>query len=165
MPQKLDPKIQAAAKIAYTQSKLSSTAAVNAIAAEFKISSRKIWQWIKDEGWEHDRSIERLNNPPPPPVPVPEKVKRYLPPRGEGGPIDQIKIVEDAIRDLTAEMSGMEFARDKAAIANALKAMLQYHAVLKPKTAKELALQVVELGISPGEFVAELKAAGWGRNA
>jgi hypothetical protein len=164
MPQKIDPKIQAAVKIAYTQSKLSSTAAVKAIGKEFKISDRKIWQWIKDEGWENDRSIERLNNPPEP-VPVPEKVKPYLRPRGEGGPVNQLEIVEDAIRDLAAEMAGQEFARDKAQIANALKGMLQYHAVLKPKTAKELALQVVELGISPAEFVAELKAAGWGRSA
>jgi hypothetical protein len=163
MPQKIDPKIKQAVKTAYIQSKLSSTAAVKAIGAEFKISDRKIWQWIKDDGWETDRSIERLNNPPEP-VPVPEKVRPYLRPRGEGGPVNQLEIVEDAIRDLTAEMAGQEFARDKAQIANALKGMLQYHAVLKPKTAKELALQVVELGISPAEFVAELKAAGWGRN-
>jgi hypothetical protein len=164
MPQKIDPKIQAAVKIAYTQSKLSSTAAVKAIGKEFKISDRKIWQWIKDEGWENDRSIERLNNPPEPPPKVEKVIAAYRPAPREAGPINQLEIVERAIGDLTAEMAGQEFARDKAQIANALKGMLQYHAVLKPKTAKELALQVVELGIPPAEFVAELKAAGWGRN-
>jgi hypothetical protein len=47
--------------------------------------------------------------------------------------------------------------RDRAALANCLKAWVEYRDKLQPKTAADLAEMAIGLGIKPAEFMNALK--------
>lgn len=155
MPKPIDPKIKNAVKIAYLGSNLSATAAVEKISTEFRISTRKIWAWIKEEHWDLEKKSQNVITFDP------QKPRPERRPDRDGAPIEVLTIVEDTIRDLQADLDNV-MGREKAQTANALKGLLEMYRKLKPETPQELAQRVIELGITPAEFVAELKAAGWG---
>lgn len=154
MAQATPPEIKAAIKAAYLGSKITPTAAVRQIAAEFNLNARTIWGWISKESWDLEKQTQKIIN-------FDANKTREPRQRRSDAPIDQLEIIENAIRDLRDDLSVAE-GREKAQIANALKGLLEYHGKLKPMSARELATRVVDLGISPAEFVAELKTAGWG---
>lgn len=85
-----------------------------------------------------------------------------------GGTVDELGLVDNALGLLTEVMGqcarGEVEAKAIASIATALVKVLQYRRILQPPTAAELADQLIQMNISPEQFVEELKK-GWVQRA
>lgn len=146
------------------------------VAGRFGIGERTIEMWSKDGGWE---ALKRANNV----VPIGEaKSKQAKPINSQPAPvrvrtrraeIDELDIVEGAIESLSGLLTGMTLGgedrpidtRGVGGVAGALVKLLEYRrARLKPATAAEVAEMAIGLGISPQEFIAELKVK-WAQRA
>jgi hypothetical protein len=139
-----------------------------AIALHFNMSTRTIERWAAQDGWGARKQAQKVvaigssrkqTSPTPGDEPVSPK------PRRQRGAIDEMEIIESAIVSLDALLSSMGGlsgddridTRGIGGTASALVKLLEYRRKIQPPTAAELADLVIELGISPTEFVAELK--------
>lgn len=151
-----------------------------AIAQHFNVSVRTIERWASQDGWGARKKAQKVvsigeakskTQPLPPnpvnttlPTPTREPVRVRRRDRGE---IDELEIVEGAIVNLDLLLSSMSSAsgddrpidtRGIGTTAGALVKLLEYRRKIQPPTAADLAEQILALGITPNELVAELKA-------
>ncbi len=162
MSGRVDPQI---VKQAY----LESGESIAAIAAQFGISERTIYRWMEadPEGdWVALRKARGIVKPklqvisnatPHTLLPPPARPRR-------SGDINELEIVDLAISDLSTKIAGDIDARSLGGCAGALCRLIELRRKLVPPTAAALAEQVIALGISPSEFVAELKKR-WAQGA
>jgi hypothetical protein len=148
MPAPIDPNLKAQIRRAYVNSRLSP----QELADKFGVSDRSVQNWAKAENWDAERTAEKV-------IEFARQPRSERPSiRGVIDPSNAIAIADLAIKDLQvllidSDMSG----KDKAAISNSLRQWLEYREKLQPKTAADLADQVIALGIPISEFVRELK--------
>ncbi|MBD3882159.1 LysM peptidoglycan-binding domain-containing protein [Phormidium tenue FACHB-886] len=140
---------------------LKSNDSMEAIAKRFGISERTLIRWSKadPEGeWTVLRKAKTIVSAPKLQVIDGELPARENRVRRSRGTIDELEIIELAISDLSATLaSGETDSRSLGSIAGALVRLLEYRRKIQPATAAELAELVLSLGISPTEFVSELK--------
>ena len=153
MPKPIDPKVRSAAEKAY----VSGSATLAEIAKQFGVSDRTVEKWSADDHWETKRANVRKVVEFARPEHVNPRPVRGV---SSDGDINPLTLVDEAIYELSGSLAGA-IGKDKASISNALRSMLEYREKLRPKTAGEIADQIIALGIAPAEFVAELKAR-WG---
>jgi transposase-like protein len=130
---------------------------IQAIADRFDISRRTVERWADAGNWREEK--EQQSNVVPLAKPKQPKLATHPPVRvplrrSEG--LDDLEVIEGAIAELAAALPDAD-DKSKGGIANALRGLVEYKRKLRPPTATELAQQVIELGISPTEFVRELK--------
>lgn len=124
---------------------------LEAIAAEFGVSTRAINGKSTEDGWA--KSKEQAQ---PKPKPQPKAAKT----RGE---LDEIATIEAAIADLSTGIADTDTPiKSKEAAATALVRLLEYRQKLAPTSAAELAERAIELGISPDDFLEQLRSQ-WGQ--
>lgn len=136
------------------------------IAKRFGITDRTVERWASEEGWAAERKGRSLPNEPVavaaevlPPEPKPKPIARR-----RTGEIDELTIIDTAITDISAAMGGGGGDEDGVDLrslssgASGLCRLIELRRKLQPKTAADFAEQLLALGISPSEFVAELKA-------
>lgn len=159
MPKPIDPKIRSAAERAY----LSGDETLAEIARQFSVGDRTVEKWSVEDNWElkrqriRDKVVEFAR---PEPRPAPVRV-----PTSRSSDIDELAVVEMAIADLSAAMTSEQTsAQSLGGIAGGIARLIELRRKLRPATAAELAAQVIELGIEPKEFVAELKRL-WAQSA
>lgn len=153
MPAPTDPKLKDAIKTAYVNSNLST----DQLAEQFNVSDRTIERWIASEKWHLDRKANNV-------IELASRPKTEHPPIRARAVVDAdspIEIANLTISDLQGMMvSGMP-GKDKAAIANSLKAWVEYREKLKPRTIEQLADQVIaqleQWQLSPRDLAIALK--------
>ena len=131
---------------------------IQAIADRFNISRRTVERWADAGNWREEK--EQQSNVVPLAKPKQPKLVTHPPiraplRRSDSG-IDDLEVIEGAIAELSASLPVAE-DKSKGGIATALGRLVELRQKMQPKTAAELAQQVIDLGISPAEFVAELK--------
>ncbi len=121
-----------------------------AIATRFDVSERAVEKRASEEGWARSRTeIHAEVRPAPKPRPIPAR-----------GTVDEISVLENAIADLSAGIADGETPiKSKEAAATALVRLLEYREKLMPPTAADLAERAIALGISPEQFIEELRQA------
>lgn len=162
------------------QEYLSTAKSLAALAGQFGVGKRTIEGWCSEGHWADKRKAQKVisideakskTQPPKPkpvntatPTPNREPIRaRSLRRRGE---IDEFQIVEDAIDCLSGLLIGMSAGpednrqidtRGIGGTAGALVKLLEYRRKIAPPTAREMAEQVLMLGIDPKEFARELR--------
>lgn len=134
-----------------------------AIAQKLGVSTRTVERWASQDGWGARRTAQQAKKV----ISIASKPKHpeghTSPHRRERRTIDELETVEGAICSLALLI---DFSNDHdhqidtrgiGGIASALVRLLEYRRKISPPTAAALADQVIELGISPSEFVGELK--------
>lgn len=132
---------------------------MDAIAQKLGVSRRTIERWSANdpEGKWTDLKLAQKVVAFSPRADAPTEPAKPRRQRGHSE-IDELKIIELAISDLSATLgSGETDSRSMGGIAGGLVRLLEYRRKICPPTAAELADLVLELNISPQEFVAELK--------
>jgi hypothetical protein len=138
------------------------------IASHFSVTTRTVERWAQKDGWgalkqaQNVVSISEARKPSPSPSTPrnPPSIRQST-----ADSIDEIQVVEGAIASLYTMITGINDRGDDipvdtrgiGGIAGALVRFLEYRRKIKPPTAAELAEQVIAMGISPAEFVSELK--------
>jgi hypothetical protein len=153
MPAPIDPAVKSQIKRSYM-----ANVPLDEIAKTFGVTQRSIERWISD-GWAAEKKANKvidLNNRPKPERPRPPLVRRE-----QEGEMSAVEIANNAIADLFGEMSSGLEGRDKAAVANCLRAWVEYRERIRPATIEGLVEQVVlalsEWGLSPVEFAKALR--------
>lgn len=156
MPAPIDPKLKAQVKRAYVNSKMTPAD----LAKQFGVSDRSIQNWAKNEHWDAERTAQNVIDLET------ARVPRERPPsRVRAGADDALSIADTVISDLQGELvRGDVTAKDKAAVANSLKAWVEFRRKLKPPTVADLVELAIELGITPDEFLTSLRDA-WTKRA
>ncbi|HEY9646971.1 MAG TPA: hypothetical protein V6C88_11405 [Chroococcidiopsis sp.] len=139
---------------------------VTAIARELSVNRKTIQRWANDGAWREKRDV----------IPIGQAKSKQAataghqnPPsvrRRRDQPIDERAIVDDAIISLSDMLTGMNNrgedvpvdTRGVGGVAGALVRLFEYRRKINPPTAADLAEMAIALGVSPTEFVAELKA-------
>jgi hypothetical protein len=154
MPAPIDPKIKAAIQEAYINSNLSS----EELADKFDVSDRSIRGWAKAEAWDAQRKAKNV-------IDFAQRKTDRPPVRAKANSDDALAIADSVIADLQGEMvRGDITAKDKSAVANSLKAWVEYRRKIKPPTVADLVDLAIELDVGPDEFLTELRKA-WKRKA
>jgi transposase-like protein len=155
MPAPIDPKLKAQIRRAYVNSKLT----FGELAKQFDVSDRSIQNWAKAENWDAERKAENV-------IEFARQPKQERPPvRTRVNSDDALAIADLIISDLQGEMArGDVTAKDKASVANALKAWVEYRRKIHPPTVAELVELAIKLNVGPDEFLTELRNA-WKRKA
>jgi hypothetical protein len=162
------------------QEYLTTAKSLAALASQFGVGKRTIEGWCSDGHWADQRKAQKVvsideakskaqtpkpkpvNAPAPPPTREPIRA-RSLKRRGE---IDEFQIVEDAIDSLSGLLTGMTAGGEEGkpidtrgigGTAGALVKLLEYRRKIAPPTARDMAEQVLALGIDPKEFARELR--------
>lgn len=120
-----------------------------AIAARFDVSERAIEKRASEEGWARSRA-EIHAEPAPKPVSKPRQAVKGA------NAIDEI--IENAIADLSADLVDAPIKSKESAV-TALVRLLEYREKINPTTATDLAERAISLGISPEQFLEELRQA------
>ena len=131
---------------------------IQAIADRFNISRRTVERWADGGNWREEKEQQSNVVPLAKPKQQP-KLTTHPPVRAplrRSDSIDDLEVIEGAIAELSASLPDSP-VMSKGSIANALRGLIEYKRKLQPPTAADLAQQVIDLGISPAEFVAELK--------
>lgn len=148
---------------------------ISDIARKLDVARRTIQRW-KDEGdWEGIKdalpTTTKVISIASKPKPVnTDSTPHRNPPslRVKADSKDSLSIAEEVIQDLQSELIGVGDTplngRDRAALANCLKAWVEYRDKLQPKTAADLAEMAIGLGINPAEFMTALKEQ-WAKRA
>jgi hypothetical protein len=160
MPAPTDPNLKAAIEQAYINSKFSP----KELSEKFDgaVSDRTIERWAKDSGWEAKRTAAKVINLDTNRTPRenPRSIRRAY-------PENTLEILNEAISDLYGDL-GHVVGKDKAAIANSLKGLLEYREKLQPPTIEDLAALVIEQldkwQLSPRDFALHLKQRQEERN-
>lgn len=151
MPAPIDPKLKAQIKRAYVSSKLTP----EELASKFNVSARSIQGWAKNEHWNAERTAEALvaDN-----VVNIESARQPRPSRRfSASELNSIDVVNQAIADLYADLGGA-MGKDKAALANALRGLLEYREKIEPPTVVDLVKRAIELGYTPETFMQALRS-------
>jgi transposase-like protein len=148
---------------------------IASIAARLGVNRRTIERWADDGAWREQKQAQNVvpigeaksKQPKPKPVnthPTPCHEPRVR--RREQGEIDELEMIELALADVSTAMStaSSEDLRSLGSLAGALCKLLEYRRKIKPPTVVDLAEQVIALGISPSDLVAELKTR-WAQRA
>lgn len=141
---------------------------ISDIARKLDVARRTIQRWKDEGGWEAIKSTLPTTPKVIPIASKPKPVNNDPPPhrnppslRTKADSKDSIAIAEEVIQDLQTELVGVGdtplSGRNRAALANCLKVWVEYRDKLQPKTAADLAEMAIALGISPVEFMNELK--------
>jgi transposase-like protein len=137
MPAPIDPNLKSQIRRAYANSK----ATPAELSEQFGVSERSIQNWVKSEGWDAERKAQN----------VIDFARPLREPREERPPIrsvptsqDPIEIADTIIKDLQGEMVANMPGRDKASVANAIRAWVEYREKLQPTTVEALAELVVQ---------------------
>jgi hypothetical protein len=154
MPTPIDPAVKSQIKRSYM-----ANVSVEEIARTFGVGQRSIERWIAAEDWATEKKANNvidLTNRPKPGRSRPPMVRR-----DKEGEMSAVEIANNAIADLYGEMArGLE-GRDKAAVANCLRAWVEYRERIRPATIEGLVEQVVlslsEWGLSPVDFAKALR--------
>jgi hypothetical protein len=133
------------------------------IATALGVSRRTIDRWAKEGNWDLHRQNNKQSNviqlQPKPRTQTPRPEYRQ---RDIGGSED-LEVIESAIADIHSSLPGAEMG--KGSMATALVKLIELKRKLKPETIADLVERVIELGIGPEEFLAELKNAWQQRRA
>lgn len=159
MPAPIDPKLKAQIKRAYMNSNLTPAD----LAKQFGVSDRSIQNWAKTEHWDAERTAEALVSQnvvsietARQPRENPRSIRRVTP-----EDLPSIDIVNQAIADLHGDMASAINPKDKAAIANALRGLLEYREKLQPQSVDDLANLVIDQlekwSLSARDFAIRLK--------
>ncbi len=121
-----------------------------AIATRFGISERAVEKRASEEGWARSRTqiSEEIQAPKAKPAKRPTVT----------ADLDALTTIDLAIADLSADMADSPI-KSKESAATALVRLLEYRQKLAPTTAAELAERAIELGITPDQFLEELRQA------
>ncbi len=123
------------------------------IASRFNVSERAVEKRASDEGWARSREEIHAEIKPKP-------ANKPRPTVKGSGAIDEISVVENAIADLSTGIADADTPiKSKEAAAAALVRLLEYREKLLPTTAADLAGRAIELGITPEQFIEELRQA------
>lgn len=158
MPAPIDPNLKAQIKRAYVNSKLTPTE----LAGQFEVSDRTIQNWVKHERWDAERTAEALVaqnvidiESARQPRPNPQRLRNH-----NAEVMSSIEIINQSIADLYGDL-GEAVGKDKAAIANSLRGLLEYREKLQPPTLDDLANLVIEQldkwDLSARDFALHLK--------
>lgn len=153
MPKKIDDRVRQLAGKTYAETDLT----LSQIAEKFKVSDRTVQTWSVEDKWELQRTAHRESNKPPNVVAFRQHHKLDDPPNARviHKSDDPLEIATMTIKDLQGEMAANIGGRDMAAIAKELREWVKYRdELLKPKTAKEFADQLIASGVSIAEFLA-----------
>jgi len=130
-----------------------------AIATHFSVSARTVERWASGDGWGalKQSKVIQLNERPEKSASAPAAAPAPRPRPGRSHEIDELEVVNLAIADLSSALSGSEDERSLGGLAGGLVRLLEYRRKISPPTAALLAEMVLALGISPTEFVRELR--------
>lgn len=121
------------------------------IASRFEVSERAVEKRASEEGWARSREEIHAEIKPKP-------VNKPRPTVKRSDAIDEIEVLENAIADLSADLADSPI-KSKESAATALVRLLEYRQKIQPTTAADLAGRAIELGISPDQFLEELRQA------
>lgn len=161
MPRKIDDRIRNSAGETYAKTELT----LQEIAKKFKVSDRTVQTWSSEDNWELQRTAHREINKPQNVVAIESARQPRENPRSirRAHPENTLEILNDAIAELYGDL-GHAVGKDKAAIANSLKGLLEYRQKINPPTVADLVELVIELGFTAEEFLDELENA-WTKRA
>jgi hypothetical protein len=160
MPRKIDDRIRNLAGETYAKTELT----LPQIAKKFKVSDRTVQTWSTEDHWEAQRTAQKSI--------APQNVIDFArQPKAETTPLirsraaikvdNPIEIANTVIKDLQGEMVAGMPGKDKASVANALKAWVEYREKLQPVTVEDLADQVIQKlhdwNLSARDFAIALK--------
>jgi hypothetical protein len=154
-------------KKALAQAQFITGESIQSIADALAISRRTVERWANDGAWrelrEKNGSLEAVPAVAPRKPKVLEFRRREDEPDGEIDfavveADDPLAIADNIIVILQQELARPMLGRDRATIANSLRAWVDLRRKLSPPTVGELADLVIELNVSIPEFVTELKA-------
>jgi hypothetical protein len=131
---------------------LSSDESLASVALRFGVSKRAIEDKSAEGGWE---ALKTAGTVAETEERSPEPVRR--PTKRRNGRIDEVDEIDHAITQLSGWIGGGAEPKSLEGCASALAKLIELRRKLVPLTAAELAEQVLALGISPAEFVTELK--------
>lgn len=136
------------------------------IATKLGVSRRTIERWANDGAWREKRSnvvsiADGAKKKPLQQSPESDHNPAPIRRRSRGGDIDELDLVDLALSDVSAAMSGagQEDIRSLGSLATALCRLVELRLKLKPRTAAELAELAIALKLSPTEFARELRQA------
>lgn len=152
---------QEAAKAAFLAGETKSN-----IARSIGVSRPTLDAWIKKGDWEAQKIAASKV------VPMRQREEGETPrersprPARLGRSIDELETVEVAICDVSGAMgqASSEDIRSLGGLATALVKLLEYRRKINPPNTAALVEQILEMGVSPAELVAELKQA-WQKQA
>ncbi|MEP0872400.1 hypothetical protein NDA01_21530 [Trichocoleus desertorum AS-A10] len=135
-----------------------------AVALRFGVSKRAIEDKSAEGGWEALKTAGHVSDE----VVEEEDSSSKIPHRRRSfdrkAKIDEVDEIDHAITQLSGWIGGGAEPKSLEGCASALAKLIELRRKLVPATAAELAEQVLALGISPTEFVTELKEK-WQRRA
>lgn len=136
---------------------------ISTIAAKIGVNRRTIERWANDGAWREKRDVvpiaEARSNPD---APTPIRSTSAPTRKYQGLGIDELELVDIALSDVSAVMGRGDLdARAIGSCATALCKLIELRLKLKPRTAAQLAELAISSGVTPQEFVNELKRQGW----
>lgn len=140
---------------------LTSSESMADLAERFGLSKRAIEKKASEEGWAALRKAGKISavKVSPKKSESPKTHRQPIQPnrsRQHSSVIDELEVLETAIATLSGAIEGAEVKSLEGA-ASSLAKLLELRRKFAPPTAAALAEQVLALGISPTEFVQELK--------
>lgn len=126
-----------------------------AIATHFGVTTRTVERWASADTWGEKSKVVSIKAAPKPKSEPPAPRRE---PVGRSAGIDEMEVIDGAISDLSAALASTEDVRSLGGLAGGLVRLLEYRRKVSPPTAAEMAEQLLALGISPSEFVKELRA-------
>ena len=143
------------------QAYLSSDESLASVALRFGVSKRAIEDKSAEGGWEALKTAGHVGGEEEEEEsPIPYRRRSFA----RKAKIDEVDEVDHAITQLSGWIGGGAEPKSLEGCASALAKLIELRRKLVPLTAAELAEQVLALGISPAEFVTELKEK-WQRRA
>lgn len=139
---------------------LSNDESLAAVAIRFGVSKRAIEDKSAEGGWEALKTAGEVGGEVEEESPIPYRRRSF----DRKAKIDEVDEVDHAITQLSGWIGGGAEPKSLEGCASALAKLIELRRKLVPLTAAELAEQVLALGISPAEFVSELKEK-WQRRA
>lgn len=154
MPRKIDDRIRNSAGETYAKTDLT----LQEIAKKLKVSDRTVQTWSSEDNWELQRTAHREINKPQNVVAIESARQPRENPRSirRAHPENTLEILNDAIAELYGDLDHA-VGKDKAAIANSLKGLLEYREKLQPPSASDLVKRAIELGYTPDTFMQALR--------
>nr|WP_290224078.1 hypothetical protein [Trichocoleus desertorum] len=143
------------------QAYLSSDESLASVALRFGVSKRAIEDKSAEGGWEALKTAGHVAcEEDEEESPIPRRRRSF----DRKAKIDEVDEIDHAITQLSGWIGGGAEPKSLEGCASALAKLIELRRKLVPATAAELAEQVLALGISPTEFVTELKEK-WQRRA
>ncbi|MBW4433073.1 MAG: helix-turn-helix domain-containing protein [Pelatocladus maniniholoensis HA4357-MV3] len=133
---------------------------IQEIADSLGVSRRTIERWAAEGNW---RDLQQTNIVHLKPKPINSSPKLELPKIRSVESLDDIGIVEAALSELHASLPEAD-DKSKGGIAGAIARLVELKRKIKPETVADLVERAIELGVSPDEFLQQLRDA-WAKRA